>query len=95
MAAVFSKDGRVGYIEKAPGFPGTLVWASDSLSGLLPPRRKDRSLTTLDPVDPSRWLKWAADVELFAQTFYQADGYAVTLLVAERDEDLESNERTR
>ena len=48
--------------------------------------RPSGTLTTLDEADAFRWLKWPDGVTLFAQTLYQADGFAVTLLVAERDQ---------
>jgi hypothetical protein len=84
LAAVFSKGGRVRYIEKSEDFPATTMWTGDQLGDLLA-KRSSGALTTLDEADAFRWLKWPDGVTLFAQTLYQADGFAVTLLVAERD----------
>jgi hypothetical protein len=85
LAAVFSKVGRVRYIEKSEDFPATTVWAGDQLGGMLA-QRASGTLTTLDEAEAFRWLKWPDGVTLFAQTLYQVDGFAVTLLVAERDQ---------
>ena len=85
LAAVFSKGGRVRYIEKSEDFPATTIWTGDQLGGLLA-KRPSGTLTTLDEADAFRWLKWPDGVTLFAQTLHQADGFAVTLLVAERDQ---------
>ena len=85
LAVVFSNGGRVRYIEKSEDFPATTIWAGDQLGGLLA-QRPSGTLTTLDEADAFRWLKWPDGVTLFAQTLYQADGFAVTLLVAERDQ---------
>ena len=38
LAAVFSKDGRVRYIEKGEGFPATTMWTGDRLAGMLAQR---------------------------------------------------------
>ena len=84
LAAVFSKDGRGRYVEKGESFPATTMWNGDALGDLLPSHRPG-TLTTLDDAMVLRWLRWPNGVTLFAQTLYQADGFAVTLLVAERD----------
>jgi hypothetical protein len=84
LAAVFSQGGRVRYVEKSEDFPATTIWTGDQLAGLLP-KRPLGSLSTLDEADAFRWLRRPDGVTLFAQTLYQADCFAVTLLVAERD----------
>ena len=61
------------------------MWTGDALGDLLA-KRPSGTLTTLDEADAFRWLKRPDGVTLFAQTLYQADGFAVTLLVAERDQ---------
>ena len=81
---MFSKDGRVRYIEKGEDFPATTMWTGDALGDILP-GRPSGTLTTLDEADAFRWLRRPNGITLFAQTLYQADGFAVTLLVAERD----------
>ena len=83
LAAVFSQGGRVRYVEKSEDFPATTIWTGDQLAGLLP-KRPLGSLSTLDEADAFRWLRRPDGVTLFAQTL-QAEGFAVTLLVAERD----------
>ena len=85
LAVVFSAGDRVRYVEKGEGFPGTAIWANDTLPPL-PPRPRDGSdLTALDEVSPGSWLSRTDHVALFAQTLYQAEGYATTLLLVERD----------
>ena len=85
LAAVFSRHDRVRYVEKSEDFPATTVWWGDLLTGMLL-RRPLGSLTTLDETEAFRWLKRPDGVMLFAQTPYQGGGFAVTLLVAERDQ---------
>lgn len=91
LAAIFSKDGRVRYVEKAKEFPATTVWAGDKLGHLLV-SRGSTGLTTLDEVDPSDWLRKPAGYALYAQSLFQKSGYAVTLLVAEQDEPDEGDQ---
>ena len=86
LAVVFSLNDQVRYIEKGSGFPRTSIWTNDVLP-LLPPRPRDGSdLTTLDEVSPLPWLGPTDGVTLFAQTLFQAEGYAMTLLLVERAE---------
>jgi hypothetical protein len=85
LAAVFSKDGRVRYVEKGEDFPATTYWNGDTLGRILPPRPAG-SLSSMEEADASSWLKRPDGTTLFAQTLHQGDGFAVTLLVAERDE---------
>ena len=81
---MFSKGGRARYIEKGENFPATTVWTGDALTGMQP-GCSTGALTTLDEADAFRWLRRPDGITLFAQSLYQADGFAVTLLVAERD----------
>lgn len=87
LAAVFSQGSRIRYIEKPDGFPRTSVWSGDPL----PARTATNgpSLTSLDKVHPADWLARPDRYALFAQTLFQEDGFAITLLVAERMEDAE------
>ena len=71
---------------RAEDFPATTVWTGDSVAGLVSPRRPSGPLTSLDEVDAVRWLKMAERRQLFAQTLFQEDGFAATLLVAEPDQ---------
>jgi hypothetical protein len=48
---------------------------------------KGAALTTLDEVSAAASLSMSDGATLFAQTLYQADGYAMTLLLVERSEE--------
>lgn len=87
LAVVFSAGDRIRYVEKGPQFPGTTVWANDALPQL-PPRPRDGSnLTTLGEAGPLPWLSRADSVTLFVQTLFQAEGYAMTLLLVEQNKN--------
>lgn len=46
-------------------------------------------MTGLDEVSAGAWLEQSDDITLYAQTHHQAEGHAITLLLAETDtEDL-------
>lgn len=83
LAMVFSFGDRIRYVEKGETFPGTKVWAGDALPPLPPQRGDGSELTTLDEVSAFLWLSFPDGVELFAQTFYQAAGFAMTMLILE------------
>ena len=87
IAAVFSRGSRIGYIEKADGFPRTSVWSGNPMPA--GPALQGTSLTSLDEVDPADWLGRPDRHALFAQTLAQEDGFSITLLVAERAEEAE------
>jgi len=84
LAVVFSVGTRVRYVEKGPEFPGTAIWANGPLPELPPGPRGDSNLTSLKEIGPFSWLSCPDGVTLFVQTLYQADGFAVTLLLVER-----------
>ena len=63
--------------------PYLTVWTNDDAPALPPQPRGGPELTTLDEVSPEFWLARPDGVTLFAQTLYQAEGYATTLLLAE------------
>lgn len=84
LAAVFSRNGQVRYVEKSETFPQTTVWAGDLLGHILRRPSQAGMLTPLDEADASDWIRRPAGLSLFAQTLFQEDGYAATLLVAER-----------
>lgn len=84
LAAVFSRNGQVRYVEKSETFPKTTVWAGDPLGHILRRPRQARVLTSLDEADASDWIRRPAGLSVFAQTLFQEDGYAATLLVAEQ-----------
>lgn len=87
LAAVFSCNGQILYIEKPEDFPATALWSDDRLGPHPASPREGSSLTGLDEVAATGWLSYPDTYQLFAQTLYQQDGYAITLLVAERDDD--------
>lgn len=89
IAAVFSRGDRIRYIEKPDGFPRTLVWSGNPLPACM--ADNGAALTTLEEVDPAAWLAWPDRHALFAQTLFQDDGFAITLLVAERAEGAEES----
>ena len=83
VAAVFSLNGRVRYIEKPDGFPMTGPWSGSGLGQIPSQPRDGTDLTGLDEVDAESWLRQPDRYQLFAQTLYQQHGYATTLLVTE------------
>jgi hypothetical protein len=91
LAVVFSADDRIRYVEKGEGFPHTCVWSHDVVPALTPRPRDGSELTNLDEVSPEPWLFRPDGVTLFAQTLYQADGYAMTLLLAEWEDNDEND----
>lgn len=86
LAAVFSQDGRIRYIERGEGFPRTSVWTGDPLPRG-PTRPGGGNLTNLGEVHPAAWLDRPNRYALFAQTLFQDEGFAITLLVAEFSDD--------
>ena len=80
---MFTLNGRIRYIEKPDGFPGTRPWSGDAVGQVPGPPRDGTDLTGLDEVDAESWLRHPGHHQLFAQTLYQQDGYATTLLVTE------------
>jgi hypothetical protein len=87
LAAVFSHNGSILYIEKPKAFPSTTRWNRDLMGPHPAPPRDGSSLTGLEEVAAAGWLTDPDGHQLFVQTLYQQDGYAITLLVAERDGD--------
>lgn len=87
LAVLFSAGDRVRYVEKGNAFPGTTVWANDVLPPLPPCPRDGTDLTNLDEVSAPVWLSRPNGGGLFLQTLYQTDGYAMTLLVLDADEE--------
>jgi hypothetical protein len=85
LAVVFSAGGHVRYVEKGKDFPRAAIWAGDALPALQRRQRQSSKLTPLDEVSPASWLSWTDGMTLFAQTLYQAKGFAMTLLLVERD----------
>jgi hypothetical protein len=86
LAAVFTQNGSIRYIEKSKGFPTTTIWSGDPAPET-PSRRAGDNLTSMDEADPEAWLSHPGRRALYAQTLFQADGYACTLLLAEEADD--------
>ena len=87
LAAVFSQNGRVRYVDRPEMFPATTVWSNDRLPELPNPPRGGSALTDLDEADAEAWLIAPRGTQLFAQTLFQRDGYRITLLLAEPAEE--------
>ena len=89
VAMVFSVGERVRYVLKGDEFPSTAVWANDVMPRLASPPSDGSGLTALDEASPEDWLTRADGVALYAQTLFQANEFALTLLVVERaDQDV-------
>lgn len=82
LAVVFSRDGRVLYIDKDEAFPRTAAWKGDATGHLLPQRGRE-PLSGMDQVEAEDWIAGCFPGEVFAQTLHQAHGHAITLLRAE------------
>ncbi len=89
LAVVFSHHRRVLYIHRPRSFPRTRIWNGDQLPTLGRHANDVLPLTGLDEVSAGVWLEQSDDITLYAQTHHQAEGHAITLLLAETDtEDL-------
>jgi hypothetical protein len=95
LAAVFSQDGKVRYLDRQPGFP----WINLSIGGRLNPdcpaarfaSRAIRGVSDMEVAQPLWWMN-PSDVELTEQTRLGRDGQAVTLLWATRPANAEDDE---
>lgn len=84
LAAVFTKDGRVQYVEKGRDFPATAIWNGDA-APQASSKRDGEPLTTLDEAHAAAWLAYPDRRTLYVQTLHQAEGFACTLLLVEND----------
>ena len=80
LSAVFSRDGRIRYIETADEFPMISCWKGDPLPTA---GKNETTLTNVKEVDTAIWLVRPERHTLCARTLYQENGFAITLLVAE------------
>lgn len=89
-AVVFSHDGKVRYVKKCDDFPRMSVWNGQPM-----PKHcysmnsdKDRGIIT-DTVEAvgHHWLEESRGISLGEQTVAQANGYRMTLLTAEFEEE--------
>lgn len=82
LAAVVSEGRTIHSVEKSAGFPSLAMWVGAPLPD--PPcAPDDQGLTELVEASPDDWLSQPERSQLFAQTLFQQDGWAITLLVAE------------
>lgn len=68
-------------MQKSEEFPKTTLWTGDDIGHRLQRENTSKALTNLDEADPSDWIIDSEGQTVFSQTLFQADGYAVTLLV--------------
>lgn len=85
LAAVFSREGRVRYVVRTDDFPSLRPWQGDDITGLLP-GLVPHDLADMDEADAEASLTRPKGFDLFSRTRFQADDYAITLLVAEATE---------
>lgn len=88
LAAVFSHEGIIRYIEKDEEFPATCVWNGEAV----PPSTHqfwNSDLSGLDEVVPETWLSKSRGRGLFQQTLRQESGYAIILLMVEDINDVD------
>jgi hypothetical protein len=81
LAAVFSKEGRVRYIDRPNSFPWLSLRKDDLMPELPKPGGADL-LSSIEEADPSDWLDQPRDVNLTVQTLHQQGGFEITLLSA-------------
>lgn len=83
IAAIFSHNGKIRYIEKGPRFPRLSVWNGNILPDTPPGPRDGSNLTDMAEADAREWLSQPHGKELLSQTLFQQQGYATTLLFLE------------
>ena len=83
LAAVFSRDGQIRYIVKGDRFPRTDVWSGNILPEIPLQPADGARFTDMSEADPREWLTHPRGKELSAQTLFQQNGYATTLLLLE------------
>lgn len=82
LAIVFSKNNQLSYTDRTPGFPWIGLTNNERLP--LPSSGESQSkLTQMKEVDQDDWSIKAPRLSLTAQTYFQQDGYAMTLLCLE------------
>lgn len=83
IAAIFSHDDKIRYIEKGPDFPHLTVWNGNILPDTPLSPRDGSDLTDMTEADARGWLSQPHGKELLSQTLFQQRGYATTLLFLE------------
>lgn len=88
LAVVFSRNRVMSYFSSSGGFPRLAVRSGDRLPDLAQPPEHER-LSQMEETDPADWLQAPRRAALYAQTLHQAEGYAMTVLLAETAESLD------
>ena len=86
LAVIFSREGKIRYIEKGKEFPGTRVWIGNTIPSLGESLPDVDRVTSLDEVSAGVWLSNPRDRTLYAQTLFQRGGFAITILLAEDEQ---------
>lgn len=86
LAVAFSREGKIRYIEKGKEFPSTRVWIGDPVPQLPGSPPDEDHVTSLDEASAGVWLANPNTRTLFAQTLFQRDDFAITMLLAELQE---------
>ena len=85
LALVFSKAGVVRYINRNDGFPYIKLRSGDILPSL-PTLLDGTAMTDHEQADPRDWGLRPSRSDLVAQTLFQENGFAMTLLALDRSE---------
>jgi len=78
LAVIFSANGRYLYSTRGVGFPWLAFRNGDDALRLPEPRQAH--LSDFEEVDSAEWFGRQQEGTLWAQTLYQQDGHAITLL---------------
>jgi len=84
-AMVFHQNGVLRYFNKSGGFPFLPIHKKAPLPNSVQRGLPAGTLTDMLEADPKDWFDGPPGGELFAQTLYQSDGVAITLLTLDRD----------
>lgn len=79
VAAIFTKDGKFGYIERSESFPYLHIKRDEPLPALPAPSASQR-LSEMVDVDANAWRLHDVRGELACQALYQDEGRAIVLL---------------
>ena len=93
-AVVFSREGKIRYVKTNDEFPRLSVWSGDPLpTGCLSAKSGHQigQVTNWAEVRGHVWLERSRDYTVYEQTLPQKNGFRMTLLTVERDEDEEDS----
>ncbi len=85
-ALVFTRDSVVRYVDSHDDFPFVTARPGQRLSGL-PNPTESAGPSGHEEADPRDWLGRASQTALIVQTLNQRDGFAITLLSFDPDDD--------